>query len=528
MNIKRITAILIAVIMVFSFTACKDNGDEYSYYSDVILVEKENSKTSSTNDGADAQTGSNSSSDGKGSGTTSTGKDSNKVVAPTQSTSSNDGTGIIVTGEGVKPTIKGFKANYTIKNGSTPVDKGLDLKGKTITMATGGGVTTSYSRMVKAFEAKYNCKVKITDLNFATYITQLAAAVAANNAFDICGMQGDHFPTEAIKGLIEPLENAITTADLYDANKKDLHSIDFNFSQYTSWGNHLYGVCGHGANASQPMVFYYNKKLFKESGLEDPYELYKDNKWTWSKIEQMGRIVTDPTKGVYFLDGDCVPAIVNSYAPEWISYTDNGVKENFSAKRNINAVTYAQKLANGNSAIMGPFAFTNDTTSFFAGKSYIFYQSFVYGQQYIRPAINDGLAAFGNDPKNMGVVPIPMSSENTEKAYEIGSLDFITCGKGRNPLYAVTWAKFKSGYDSSSANDKNAYSKEEWKLIESLADGKVHVNRTSGFVTSSGSVGSLISNIIIDGSKGGDVAQLVAANRQKAQSYIDTTLGEQK
>ena len=74
-------------------------------------------------------------------------------------------------------------------------------------MMTCGGATTTYMRIVKAFETKYNCKVKITDLNYATRITQMAAAVAAGNAFDICGMQGADFPVEPIKGLVEPLEN---------------------------------------------------------------------------------------------------------------------------------------------------------------------------------------------------------------------------------------------------------------------------------------------------------------------------------
>ena len=394
-------------------------------------------------------------------------------------------------------------------------------------MMTCGGATTTYMRMVKAFETKYNCKIKITDLNFATRITQMAAAVAAGNAFDICGMQGGDFPVEPVKGLIEPLENAITTADLYDSNKKDLHSIDFNYSQYTSWNNHLYGVVGHGASASQPNIFYYNKKLFKEAGLEDPLTLYKAGKWTWKKIEEMGRIVTDSAKGVYFLDGECASYIVNSYNPQWYKFTDSGVAENLTDARNINALTYLQKLATGNSAIMGPFAFTDNTVNFYEGKSYIYGQTFVYGQQYIRPAINEGLAAFNNDPANLGIVPIPMADENTEKAYQSGAMDYITCGKGRNPLYAVVWAKFKSSFNSASSSDKNAYTKDEWAVIESLADGNIEPDLSSSFATSTQSLGGIVSNFVPDAAKGEDIGQLVAAQRQAAQNCIDTTLKQQ-
>jgi len=524
MNIKRIVSFTLAVLMVFSLAACKSGGDEWSYYSDTVLVEKENSKTD--NGDTTATDG-----DGKGATTTTTTTTTTKTSSTgkgTVSNTGNTGDGVIVTGDGVKPNISGFKADYIIKAGNTPVDKDLDLKGVTITMMTCGGATTTYMRSVKAFETKYNCKVKIIDLNYATRITQMAAAVAANNAIEICGMQGGDFPTEPIKGLVDPLENALTTADLYDAKKKNLHSIDFNYSQYTSWDNHLYGVCGHGAASSQPMIFYYNKKLFKESGLEDPLTLYKAGKWTWKKIEEMGRIVTDSTKGIYFLDGECAGAVVNSYNPQWISFSDSGIKENLTATRNINALTYLQKLATGNSAIMGPFAFTDDTTRFYEGKSYLYFQSYVYGQQYIRPAINEGLAAFNNDPNNMGIVPIPMADENTEKAYQGGSLDFITCGKGRNPLYAIIWAKFKSAYDSSSANDKNAYSKEEWAVIEALADGNMAIDRLSSFSTSTASANGIVSNFTPDAAKGEDIGQIVNAQRQKVQNCIDTTLAQQK
>ncbi len=525
MNIKRIVSLALAVIMVFSLAACKKNEDEWSYYSDTIMVEKENNKTD-----ADDTTAT----DGEGQGATTTTTTTTSTTTKTSSTGkttnngAGTGAGVTVTGDGVKPNITGFKANYIIKAGDTPVDKNLDLKGVTVTMMTCGGATSTYMRSVKAFETKYNCKVKIIDLNYATRITQMAAAVAANNAIDICGMQGSDFPTEPIKGLIDPLENALTTADLYDASKNNLHSIDFNYSQYTSWDNHLYGVCGHGAASSQPSVLYYNKKLFKEAGLEDPLTLYKAGKWTWKKVEEMGRIVTDSSKGVYFLDGECAPAVVSSYNPQWISFTDSGIRENLTATRNINALTYLQKISTGNNAIMGPFAFTDDTTRFYEGKSYMYYQTYVYGQQYIRPAINDGLAAFNNDPNNMGIVPIPLADENTEKAYPGGSLDFITCGKGRNPLYAIIWAKFKSSYDSSSSSDKNAYSKEEWAVIEGLANGNMAIDRISSFSTSTTSASSIIGNFTPDAAKGEDIGQMVSAQRQKVQNCIDTTLGQQK
>ena len=43
MNIKRVVSLALAVLMVFSLVACKNsNEDEWSYYSDTVLVQKEN------------------------------------------------------------------------------------------------------------------------------------------------------------------------------------------------------------------------------------------------------------------------------------------------------------------------------------------------------------------------------------------------------------------------------------------------------------------------------------------------------
>ena len=145
-----------------------------------------------------------------------------------------------------------------------------------------------------------------------------------------------------------------------------------------------------------------------------------------------------------------------------------------------------------------------------------------------RPKINEGLAAFNNDPENMGIVPVPMADENVEKAYQTSSIDYITCGKERNPLYAVVWAKFKSSYNSASSTDKNAYNKEEWALIESLADGNIIIDRTACFSTSSASASGCISEVTINGSKGEDIGQLISAQRQKVQNCIDTTIGQQQ
>lgn len=516
MKTKKLTALALAIIMVFSFAACKKNDDEYSYYSDVIVVKKDNAK------GDDTDNTSNTNSQ-KSKKKSNKGTSSKKVLNGVE-----DGIVKNTYKTDLKPTNSCFDANYVIKYGNKAVDENLDFGGKVITMATAGGCTTTYMRMVKAFEKKYNCVIKITDLNYSTYITQLAAAVAANKAFDICGMQGNHFPTEAIKGLIEPLENAITTADLYDPSNPSLHAVDFDYSQLTSWQNHMYGVVGHGAAVSQPNLLYYNKKLFKENGLKDPLELYNAKQWTWDTIKSMAKQVSDSSAGVYFLDGECYPAVIQSNLCEWVVYKGNTAIENLTATRNVNALKLMKELFSGDNPAMGPRAFTDNTTNFYAGKSFMYFQSYVYGQQYIRPAIQDGTAvAFNKNVANMGIVPIPSGPDNNDGTYQTGALDYITCGKGRDTLPAIVWAKFKSSYNSSSSSDKNAYTSDEWALIESLANGKTYVDKNFGFSTTGTSSSAIITNIEASIADGADISSTLQSYRSQLQACIDTTLKQQ-
>ena len=45
------------------------------------------------------------------------------------------------------------------------------------------------------------------------------------------------------------------------------------------------------------MVTFYNKTLIDREGLPDPYALYKENKWTWERCDEIVRKATKDTNG---------------------------------------------------------------------------------------------------------------------------------------------------------------------------------------------------------------------------------------
>lgn len=48
---------------------------------------------------------------------------------------------------------------------------------------------------------------------------------------------------------------------------------------------------------------WYKASTIKENGLEDPWELYEKDEWTWSKFLEMSEKFTDKEKGKYAIDG---------------------------------------------------------------------------------------------------------------------------------------------------------------------------------------------------------------------------------
>ncbi|HHV96857.1 MAG TPA: extracellular solute-binding protein [Clostridiaceae bacterium] len=55
-------------------------------------------------------------------------------------------------------------------------------------------------------------------------------------------------------------------------------------------------ACSNTYGQAQGGVFF-NKKMFKEEGFEDPYELYKNNQWTWDKMLEIAIAATKDFDG---------------------------------------------------------------------------------------------------------------------------------------------------------------------------------------------------------------------------------------
>ena len=300
---KKLLALLLVLVFAFSLAACgEDETVDSSKVSSTTATSSEEdvSEESSQTDNASSEESQvedkKESSEDK---PTSSVMSSNRVTGgSTVQTPSRPGTPD--RGKNIVAAVKGV----SVKKGASLV-KGLNFKGKTFTMAiTGEGQynTAAYKRCVAAFEQQYNCKITLKTLSFDKYNQQVAQAKAAGKPYDICYAHGSMFPACAIDNLYNDLSDSIRQEDLMDSNDPLAGGIDLNKTTYFVYNKKIYGTCNF--SSCFPYVIYYNKVALAEkgySGNADPRKLDEKGQWTWSRILQMGKKLTDINADKYFL-----------------------------------------------------------------------------------------------------------------------------------------------------------------------------------------------------------------------------------
>ena len=144
-----------------------------------------------------------------------------------------------------------------------------------------------------AVEEKFNTKIIAVPTEYRELYDNTYNAVYAGEYYtDILGLPSVGIGQFYAKGLIMNL-NSLPFAD-YTAPYFDAKAM----SQLSA-GYGVYGAVGElNKNIDYYFGVFFNKKLIKELGLESPYDLVYENKWTLDKFREMTRAVS-AVYGVY-------------------------------------------------------------------------------------------------------------------------------------------------------------------------------------------------------------------------------------
>lgn len=214
--------------------------------------------------------------------------------------------------------------------GTVPLEQGLTFGGKTYRYAYRGvSMSDREAARIAEFEKTYHVKLEVYCYPADEYLAGTLSAMMSGKPYDILRFSGQDYPTSIVMNLMTPLEDYITTADLYDEKAPEKGGFSVSALKMSMYNGYLYGVSG--VYAMDPVVLLYNKRLFSENDLLTAACKNGEvsTEWTWDRLHPLLLAAQDRDNGVWGLASDFmgyIPSVLNSYGTNAVkTYTYNRV-----------------------------------------------------------------------------------------------------------------------------------------------------------------------------------------------------------
>lgn len=375
----------------------------------------------------------------------------------------------------------------------------------------------SVKRTIEAFNKAHNAKLELVITSDELDVA-MAKSIAAGDPYDVVAAHGNYFPQSIFQNLYEPLESYISEEDMFNSSNYDAGGLSKLVNDRFAYNGHYYALGSHKSCYLQ--LCYYNKKMFMEAGLEDPWELYKKGRWTWDKVLEQGKKVTDIANGKAYWSIYSLVEYANLNGVSGIKFENNTYSENIASADMIKCAQEYQALYKGNSPI-GIYKDSGD--EFSNGNVYMIMNTTDSYTFYFDFAKNS--TAFAKDGYNMGVVPVPYGPHNTQKTYSSLSAQGYGSTRGaKDPSIAACYALFESKYVDNSSTKK--------RVPQAVLDAVQKNFATNPFIGYTGfkdSSGKSYTSVMFEiGQKiirdGADPVSTINNNRQVVQNCITNSV----
>jgi multiple sugar transport system substrate-binding protein len=153
--------------------------------------------------------------------------------------------------------------------------------------------------MVSDFNAQNpDLHVKLFTVPGSSYGQKMTTMLVSGTAPDVLRVDHYAFPSMQKKGYFVDLTDFAENDPKF--NKSDFYPATI---EEGTVNGRLYGLNALFGG----IIIYYNKKLYKEAGLEDPYESYKKGTWTWEKFRANAKALTKFKDGKPQVFGTDIP-----------------------------------------------------------------------------------------------------------------------------------------------------------------------------------------------------------------------------
>lgn len=147
-------------------------------------------------------------------------------------------------------------------------------------------------QLVKFNQKFPHIKVEVQLIPFADYQQKMSIMLASNSAPDVVWLAERMIPQ-----FLES-KQLLDISSLKEDKDYNIADIFPSTMDVFKKEGKQYGI----SFTNPPKVIFYNKTLFKEKGLKNPMELYKEGKWTYDEMLKAAKAIADPAKGIYGLN----------------------------------------------------------------------------------------------------------------------------------------------------------------------------------------------------------------------------------
>lgn len=494
---KRIIALLMAIVMCLSVTACSGGGEDE--WEEVVEYEE---VTASKDDKTDEETLTS-----KGQETT-----GNKVEV---SEKKDEG---LISSKELTPQEKLFEKQ-----------KGA-LKGSTVVIVSGSDdVEKIYPQEKFASDQlrnKWGVKIQRKIYSNNQLPDMVATLVASGNPPDVAHVATTNLVRYVYANLAVPIDSYIVENDPVWDNGEAFEGFKF--------GGKTYGISWNVIMQNNFFVWY-NKTYLKEKGAEDPYKLYKKDKWDTEAFKRVAKKAVTlqsnkkdvATFGAYCWDPS---AFLAMYGATGVTENKDGTwSVTIDSPKAMDALKMIRDLA-----IDGSIKVRKD--------SYI--EGNFFKDRKVAMVIERNKNAIGNYnyyktmDDEIGVVPLPKAPDGKYYGYTVADGSFLL-KNGKNPLAAIAYRYYDrlftqhtskeeqiaAGYDK---YEKAVISKEHEKITteylnkvcDKTLDDKLYA--LSNWVKGDGLQQQFWDSLVVDGKQ---PAQVVDSAKSQITKCLKETVG---
>ena len=178
--------------------------------------------------------------------------------------------------------------------------------------------------------------VNIRVSNYASKLTDLSRMIQSDDAPDAFPLLLGSYPVNVADGLFVPID------DIIDAELTEFKMYEQVWRK-TRIGNHY---CVPVYNVAPANVLWYRTSVINDNNLEDPWELYEKDEWTWSKFIEMSEKFTDKEKEKYAIDGYSADIYLwTTTGVPLVGLNDGKLVGNFRNEKILKAMDFVRQFA---------------------------------------------------------------------------------------------------------------------------------------------------------------------------------------